>query len=749
MQTYANLPTGVSSVEGEFSGMDGTGTEISEIDNYTSGGSAETDFTGLADGVASEHDLFTGIDGTGAETARIIDFTDGGSQEQVLTGLPSNITSQVDDFTGADASGTETSIMTDYQVGTSSLQILSGLANGVASETEDFSGPDGTGSAEETLINFTSGESEAQLYNGGGELPAGVSQVDIDYAGTNETGDELQRTTDFISGGSQVEITTGLLYGLKSSVENFTGADGSGAMTQADYVFATGGTESVTFADLPSGISSIEELSTGPDGSGIDTETINYTAGGSEVRLLSSIPTGDTSFTEEFSGASGSGQLLSATITDNRGLKEDFDYNYDQHGVETSYDVTVIDSNGNPVTSVPFAPNGEYYGGGSGNTEAVYWFGYTGSVGFAGDQSDGFEGDGIAGGYGGDGGIGGEIGAGGPDGNDWGGVWGIPDGGDPFEITSSDGDWDGTDPDIGDLVDVGGFGFAGDQSVVTASLDGLNNLTAITALQQPGTGGSDAVDSALHQAATAAETNPETDTGASEFEGINWHSPIVTWSLGSNSGNDSTLFSSDMSSQYDADVQAAFATWAAVSGITFEEVPNNTPAEIRVGWDNFDTLTTGVVGYTSIQSQPGENPLAAMVRLEDPTRDALIDNADGDQTYTGTDATLSQVLLHEIGHALGLADNSDPHSVMYYELTSENRTLDDTDISGIQSLYGFVGTGITANGNSAKADSDAIINRQLAQLIGSMAASGQPPSLDASSISRESAEHQLIAAGSQ
>ena len=77
----------------------------------------------------------------------------------------------------------------------------------------------------------------------------------------------------------------------------------------------------------------------------------------------------------------------------------------------------------------------------------------------------------------------------------------------------------------------------------------------------------------------------------------------------------------------------------------------------------------------------------AIIRLEDPSQNPLTPNTDGNAIYSGTEATLSQVLLHEIGHALGLADNSDPHSIMYYQATAGNRTLDATDLSGIQALY--------------------------------------------------------------
>ncbi|MFO0936898.1 MAG: matrixin family metalloprotease [Gemmataceae bacterium] len=42
--------------------------------------------------------------------------------------------------------------------------------------------------------------------------------------------------------------------------------------------------------------------------------------------------------------------------------------------------------------------------------------------------------------------------------------------------------------------------------------------------------------------------------------------------------------------------------------------------------------------------------------------------------------------MHETGHALGLADSSDPHSVMVS--TGGNINLDSNDYSSIQALYG-------------------------------------------------------------
>jgi hypothetical protein len=89
-----------------------------------------------------------------------------------------------------------------------------------------------------------------------------------------------------------------------------------------------------------------------------------------------------------------------------------------------------------------------------------------------------------------------------------------------------------------------------------------------------------------------------------------------------------------------------------------------------------------------LQSAQGQIQGGATIRLEDPSQDALIAGQNGQLTYAGNGAQFEQVMLHEIGHALGLADDSDPHSIMYYAMTPQNRTLDSTDRAGIEQLYG-------------------------------------------------------------
>jgi hypothetical protein len=142
-----------------------------------------------------------------------------------------------------------------------------------------------------------------------------------------------------------------------------------------------------------------------------------------------------------------------------------------------------------------------------------------------------------------------------------------------------------------------------------------------------------------------------------------------------------------MGSQYEALVQQAFQIWAAASGLTFEEVADSSQSDIRLGWGDFNTSSTLVVGHTMCQAESGHLLPDVIIRLEDPSQDPLVAGTGNTLTYSGTDANLYQVILHEIGHALGLADNNDPSSVMHYEATGANNALDTNDVARIQTLY--------------------------------------------------------------
>ena len=205
--------------------------------------------------------------------------------------------------------------------------------------------------------------------------------------------------------------------------------------------------------------------------------------------------------------------------------------------------------------------------------------------------------------------------------------------------------------------------------------------------QQGDLAGADAAQVGWDQAfRSSLSTNQQPGIGAAAISGQHWSQKVITWSLAQSAASGGTPFSGYMTSAYATQVQAAFNAWAAaMPGVSFVQVADSSQSDIRIGWANFATATTGVVGYTSYHAQAGQIAAGAVIQLEDPSQDAFTGSG---QTYGGTQATLDQALLHEIGHALGLGDSSDPNSVMYYDLTSSNTTLDSTDTAGIGEIYG-------------------------------------------------------------
>jgi predicted Zn-dependent protease len=258
----------------------------------------------------------------------------------------------------------------------------------------------------------------------------------------------------------------------------------------------------------------------------------------------------------------------------------------------------------------------------------------------------------------------------------------------------------------------GYYGFTGSRAKVDAALGSNIGAIAKYDLSQGDTAGAAAAEAGQQEAAEAAGLSSSSSyKKASVYEAAKWDHNVITWSLADSPGMLSAPFSGYLDGSYDAEVKEAFAAWAKASGLTFEEVPDSAQSDIRIGFGDFDTANSGVIGYTSFQAQDGEIQPDAIIRLEDPAQDALVAGRGGQETYAGTDAEFSQVLLHEIGHALGLADNSNPNSIMYYDLTSKNRTLDNTDIARTRTLYG------SAQG----ANSSRSIAASLDQLVQAMA----------------------------
>ncbi len=179
------------------------------------------------------------------------------------------------------------------------------------------------------------------------------------------------------------------------------------------------------------------------------------------------------------------------------------------------------------------------------------------------------------------------------------------------------------------------------------------------------------------------------------FEGQTQLAETVTWSYAaSNLAVDVAAgysFSSSLTQpQYQAVVQLALQRWTAVTGIAFVQVADSAASDIRIGWGNFSLSSGGEIGETSYLYNQAAGAILpdTLIRLEDPARDALNGASPTSYTYAGTVSTLYQVIVHEIGHALGMDHSTDMAAIMYPVATTTNRDLDASDIAGIQTLYG-------------------------------------------------------------
>jgi hypothetical protein len=652
--------------------------------NLASGGSDQLQINPVS-GITSVFANFTGTDGTGTLNQYTMDF--GGSSpssaQSIETGLASGETQQLNYYTGINDTGTLTNTTINMSAGNSTVEVFN--PNGTtASDTESWSALNGGGTNTSNMLEMDNGTSQDQQLTG---LPSGVTQENLDYSGADASGTQTSIIYDFTTGNSQQQITTGLPSGETEIVNNWNGPNQTGAETTSvtDY---TAGNSQLEEYNVTSAIATVFAQFSGLNATGTDEQnTLNFTNGSSQSENMTGLASGTIETIAGYSGSNLSGtenyflndysnnDSTLELFNPSSGINNIYQFFGDLNGVGTPNSALIYNANN---TSVDIAYN---YDGNSILQDDTFYQGST-ELGYGVYSTSGLF---VTGSYNGE--ANGNFGS------------------DSGVIDDGEGD-DG--------------GYEGGYELTTSAATKGGNIGAIAQFDTnqgnaPAAAAAEAARSEISFVAQLASTSPSL-INSPFYEGAKWNSEVITWSLADIAGASGSPFSGYMGPQYKALVAAAFAEWGAASGITFEQVADSSQSDIRIGWGDFNTTSSGVVGYTSSQYQNGEIQPNVIIRLEDPSESALVAGIGNSLTYSGTQANLYQVILHEIGHALGLADNADPNSVMYYQ-ASNNVTLDSTDTAGIQALYG---SGSTLS--FASPASQAAINSTIQQMIQATAA---------------------------
>ncbi|SFR97202.1 matrixin family metalloprotease [Yoonia litorea] len=165
----------------------------------------------------------------------------------------------------------------------------------------------------------------------------------------------------------------------------------------------------------------------------------------------------------------------------------------------------------------------------------------------------------------------------------------------------------------------------------------------------------------------------------------------ITWSL-SLAGLQMSGYAESL---FVAAAEAAFAAWASVANLTFTYVEGDADIDVVTARETDEGLsilageTVGVAYYSFQNGERAGDGIAEITEAE-----IYMDLAPA-WSPNGEEGILSYfgVLLHEIGHTLGLAHVNDRDQIMNTPISTN--ALGDGDIAGIRALYGFreIGTG--------------------------------------------------------
>ena len=191
---------------------------------------------------------------------------------------------------------------------------------------------------------------------------------------------------------------------------------------------------------------------------------------------------------------------------------------------------------------------------------------------------------------------------------------------------------------------------------------------------------------------------PSIPAGSYTLEGPVWANKTVTWSIDQAPGRHlASHLDHTIDDKYEPVIQRAMQRWDDVSGLNLVQVGEIDgqilPADITIYFDNLNTDNTNKIGFVNYFYQLNTNGKmyflpGVSVHIQDPKFIPIRQINDTEFTYENCNTTLYQIVLHEIGHALGLGHSVDERSSMFSVVGPENRDLNPHDIAGIQHLYG-------------------------------------------------------------
>jgi hypothetical protein len=163
--------------------------------------------------------------------------------------------------------------------------------------------------------------------------------------------------------------------------------------------------------------------------------------------------------------------------------------------------------------------------------------------------------------------------------------------------------------------------------------------------------------------------------------------PDGTQIVGHTSNLFATLDAEMPTAAWQGQILAAVQAWVVHANISVGVVPD--------GGQPFGTsgLTQGDPRFGDIRI--GAQPMAASALSVSVPHDPYLSGTwsgdvllNSNTDFTAPGSNLYNVMLHEFGHVLGLADNDDPTSVMYRDTASLPAALAPADVTAIQDLYG-------------------------------------------------------------